>query len=300
MENERANVLFLREISPAGVVRLFNAFGKELKGKVAVKVHSGEAGNQNFLRPEFWRNIVERVGGTVVECNTAYHGARDTSEKHLKLIEEHGWNKFFDFDLLDKDPPDTTLRVPEGSTHLKYDIVGKNLLKYDSLLVLSHFKGHPMGGFGGALKQLSIGFASSAGKANIHSAGNYQDNSAPAAVWKHVAKQEDFLESMAEAAGAVVNAFKGKIVYINVMANMSVDCDCCAVAEDPCLKDIGMLISDDPVAIDRACVDLVKNCKDEGREHFMERVTSRNGEHAIAHAQKLGVGTTEYKLIEIE
>ena len=296
---EKAKVLFTREITPESVVRLYDALGRRLEGKVAVKVHSGEDGNQNFLRPEFWRKAVEHVGGTVVECNTAYEGARNYTDRHRKLLKKHGWSDFFDVDLMDAEGPDVTIPVAEGSRHLKCDIVGKNFMNYDSMIILSHFKGHPMGGYGGALKQLSIGCASTAGKVNIHSAGKYTKAEEQHVVWGDLPAQTDFLESMAEAASAVTNHFGDRIVYVNVMANLSVDCDCCDVAEDPCMKDIGVLASLDPVAIDRACVDLVKASTDPGRDHFMARVTSRMGEHTIDAAEALGVGTTDYELIEL-
>ncbi len=299
MPKKGSVVYFAPVVSPETVVALYDKLGKELEGNVAIKVHSGEAGNQNFLHPEFWKPVVDRVGGTIVECNTAYSGERNSTPKHIRLIKKHGWSDVFDVDLMDAEGPDVEIPVPEGSTHLRSDLMGKHFLNYDSMLVLSHFKGHPMGGFGGALKQLSIGCASSAGKVNIHSAGKYRTAEDQNVVWGDHAPQNDFLESMAEAAGAVVNHFKGNIVCVNVMANMSVDCDCCAVAEDPCLKDIGVLISLDPVAIDRACIDLVKASKDIGRDHFMERVTSRNGEHTIDAAEALGVGTQDYELIGI-
>ena len=295
----KSKVYFSRKITPEGVIEIYDRLGTELAGKVAIKVHSGEEGNQNFLRPPFWKGIVEHVGGTVVECNTAYGGARNSTAKHLKLLKKHGWNDFFDVDLMDAEGPDAELPVAEGAVHLKSDIVGKNLLRYDSLLVLSHFKGHPMGGFGGALKQLSIGCASTAGKVNIHSAGKYTEADDQFRVWGDLPPQNAFLESMAEAASAVTEHFRDRVLYINVMANMSVDCDCCAVAEDPCLRDIGILASTDPVAIDRACVDLVLASEDEGREHFMKRVRSRNGEHTIEAAVALGIGSDEYELIEI-
>ena len=294
-----SKVYFTKEITPENVVRLFDVLGRKLDGKVAVKVHSGEAGNQNFLHPEFWKPMVEHVGGTVVECNTAYEGERNSTEKHKKLIYNHGWNKYFDVDLMDAEGPDIEIPIKRNAKHLKSDIMGKNFLNYDSMLVLSHFKGHPMGGYGGALKQLSIGCASTAGKVNIHSAGKYVKAEEQGIVWENLPEQDAFLESMAEAASAVVDHFKDNIVYINVMANMSVDCDCCAVAEDPCLKDIGILAATDPVAIDRACVDLVMQSKDRGREHFLERVTSRNGEHTIDAACELGIGVKEYELIEV-
>ena len=294
-----SKVYFTKEITPENVVRLFDVLGRKLSGRVAVKVHSGEAGNQNFLHPEFWKPMVEHVGGTVVECNTAYEGERNSTEKHKKLIYNHGWNKYFDVDLMDAEGPDIEIPIKRNAKHLKSDIMGKNFLNYDSMLVLSHFKGHPMGGYGGALKQLSIGCASTAGKVNIHSAGKYVKAEEQGIVWEDLPEQDAFLESMAEAASAVVDHFKDNIVYIDVMANMSVDCDCCAVAEDPCLKDIGILAATDPVAIDRACIDLVKQSNDRGREHFMERVTSRNGEHTIDAACELGIGVKEYELIEI-
>lgn len=293
-----STVYFTKDVTPENIIRLYDKLGVKLEGKTAIKVHSGEEGNQNYLHPEFWKPVVDYVGGTVVECNTAYAGKRNSSYKHVKLLERHGWKKYFVVDLMDRYGPDIEIPVRNGK-HLEKDIMGKHFLRYDSMLVLSHFKGHPMGGYGGALKQLSIGCASTAGKVYIHSAGKYQDAKDQDVVWGDLPPQDDFLESMAEAASAVVDHFAGKIVYINVMANMSVDCDCCAVAEDPCLKDMGILISTDPVAIDRACIDLVKKSKDPGRDHFMERVTSRNGEHTIDVAAELGVGSKEYELIEL-
>ena len=293
-----STVYFTKDVTPENIIRLYDKLGVKLEGKTAIKVHSGEEGNQNYLHPEFWKPVVDYVGGTVVECNTAYAGKRNSSYKHVKLLERHGWKKYFVVDLMDRYGPDIEIPVRNGK-HLEKDIMGKHFLRYDSMLVLSHFKGHQMGGYGGALKQLSIGCASTAGKVYIHSAGKYQDAKDQDVVWGDLPPQDDFLESMAEAASAVVDHFAGKIVYINVMANMSVDCDCCAVAEDPCLKDMGILISTDPVAIDRACIDLVKKSKDPGRDHFIERVTSRNGEHTIDVAAELGVGSTEYELIEL-
>lgn len=286
----KSTVFFSREISPEKVAEMYKIVGKELPGKVAVKLHSGEEGNQNFLKPEFWKPMIEAVNGTVVECNTAYEGARNTTEKHRELMKKHGWNKYFDIDLLDAEGPDMELAIPNGK-RIKVDYVGKDLAKYDSMLVLSHFKGHPMGGFGGALKQLSIGVASSAGKAYIHGAGD------PKEIW--TADHNSFLESMADAASAVVDYFKGNMVFINVMKNMSVDCDCCAVAEDPCMKDIGILVSLDPIAIDQACLDLVYQSDDPGRDHLVERIESRNGVHTVEAAAELGFGSREYKLLEI-
>lgn len=286
-----AKVYFSKTITPEKVLELYNLLGKELPGKVAIKLHSGEKGNQNFLKPEFWKPIIDEVNGTVVECNTAYDGERNTTEKHVKLIEEHGWSKYFDFDLMDAEGPDVVLPIPNGKI-IKENYVGKNLLKYDSMLVLSHFKGHPMGGFGGALKQLSIGVASSFGKAYIHGAGE------PEKIW--TAEHDLFLESMADAAGSVVDFFEGNAAYINVMMNMSVDCDCCAKAEDPCMADIGILASTDPIAIDQACLDLVYASNDPGRDHLLERIESRNGVLTVEAAAKLGYGSREYELIEVE
>ena len=287
----KSKVYFSRTITPEAVLRLYKLVGKELPGKVAVKVHSGEKGNQNFLRPDFWKEIIDYVGGTVVECNTAYEGARNTTPKHLALLEDHGWNRYFTVDLLDAQGPDLELPIPKGKVIHK-NFVGKDIANYDSMLVLSHFKGHPMGGYGGALKQLSIGFASSYGKAYIHGAGD------PKQLW--TADHDSFLESMADAASSVVEYFKGNAVYINVMKNMSVDCDCCAVAEDPCLADMGVLASTDPVAIDQACIDLVYGCDDPGKAHFLERVESRNGVHTIESAAALGFGSREYELVEVK
>lgn len=287
----KSTVYFSRTITPDAVLRLYKLVGKELPGKVAVKVHSGEKGNQNFLRPDFWKEIIDYVGGTVVECNTAYEGARNTTPKHLALLEDHGWNRYFTVDLLDAQGPDLELPIPGGKVIHK-NFVGKDIANYDSMLVLSHFKGHPMGGYGGALKQLSIGVASSYGKAYIHGAGD------PKQLW--TADHDSFLESMADAASSMVEYFKGNAVYINVMKNMSVDCDCCAVAEDPCLADMGVLASTDPVAIDQACIDLVYGCDDPGKAHFLERVESRNGVHTIESAAALGIGSREYELVEVK
>ena len=293
---EKAKVYFSRTITPENVVRLYELLGKELPGKVAVKVHSGEKGNQNFLRPEFMKPMIDAVGGTIVECNTAYDGARNTTNKHLKLLEYHGWSHYFHVDLMDAEGSDLELPIP-GGKQIQKNFVGKNLAGYDSMLVLSHFKGHPMGGFGGALKQLSIGCASSAGKAYIHSAGKTTDQYT---LWDHVAPQDDFLESMADAASSVVNHFKGSMAFVSIMCNMSVDCDCCAIAEDPCMKDIGILSSLDPVALDQACIDLVLASKDPGRDHLLERINTRHGTHTIDAAAELGVGTKDYNLIRVE
>lgn len=287
----KSKVLFTRTISPEMVLTMYEKLGKELTGHIAIKLHSGEEGNQNFLKPEFWAPIIRHLDGTVVECNTAYEGSRNTTEKHLKTIEKHGWSRYFDVDLLDAEGPDLVLSIPGGKV-IQKNYVGKDIANYNGMLVLSHFKGHPMGGYGGALKQLSIGCASSYGKAYIHGAGVPED------MW--TANHDLFLESMADAASSVHDYFKDNIVYINEMKNMSVDCDCCAVAEDPCMKDIGILISTDPIAIDQACLDLVYASTDPGKEHLIERIESRNGVHTIEAAEALGYGSRDYELIEIK
>lgn len=287
-----SKVYFSRTITPEKVLELYRLLNHPLEGRVAVKLHSGEMGNQNFLRPEFWRPVIDAVGGTVVECNTAYGGSRGTTKDHRKTIRVHGWDKFFTVDLMDAEKPDLVLPIPNGKI-IRKNYVGKHLANYDSMLVLSHFKGHPMGGYGGALKQLSIGVASSYGKAYIHGAGD------PAEVW--TADHDSFLEAMADAASSVVARFGENLVYINVMKNLSVDCDCCEVAEDPCMRDIGILASLDPIAIDQACLDLVYAAKDDpGQAHFLERVESRHGVHTIEAAAALGFGSREYELEEVE
>ena len=286
----KAKVYFSSVLTPESVLTLYEKVGHPLTGRVAVKVHSGEDGNQNFLRPAFWQPMVQAVNGTVVECNTAYDGARNTTEKHKELLKKHGWTELFNVDLLDGEGPDMELSIPNGKC-IQKNYVGKHMANYDGLLVLSHFKGHPMGGFGGALKQLSIGCASSYGKAYIHGAGE------PDKLW--TADHDSFLRSMADAASSVVNYFKGNAVYINVMKNMSVDCDCCAVAEDPCMKDIGILASTDPVAIDQACLDLVYASNDPGRDHLIERIESRHGVLTVEAAAALGVGSRDYELVKV-
>lgn len=291
----KSKVFFSSEITAEKVVELFHAAANDLPGgilpgKVAVKLHSGEPGNQNFLKPEFWQPVVNGVHGTVVECNTAYDGGRNTTEKHRETMEKHGWSKHFTVDIMDAEGPDAELLIPNGK-RIKKVQVGKNMLNYDSMLVLSHFKGHPMGGFGGALKQLSIGCASSYGKAYIHGAGE------PEKIW--TGDHDSFLESMADAAEAIVRHFNGNMVFINVMKNMSVDCDCCSVAEDPCMADIGILASLDPIAVDRACLDLVYSSDDPGRDHLLERIESRNGAHTVDAAAELGFGSKEYELVKL-
>ena len=293
---DKSKVYFTKEITPESVVKMYNTLGVELPGKVAVKLHSGEEGNQNYIKPEFVKAIVDRVKGTVVECNTAYEGERNTTEKHKKLIVNHGWTKYFDVDIMDEDGDDMVLEIPNGKV-LKENFVGNHMKNYDSMLVLSHFKGHPMGGYGGALKQLSIGCASSEGKSWIHSAGQSKNQYE---IWDNLPEQDKFLESMADAASSVAKYFKDKIIFINVMCNLSVDCDCCAVAEDPCMKDIGILASLDPIAIDKACIDLIYNSKDPGRDHFVARVERQHGTHTIDVANELGFGTINYELINID
>ena len=297
----KPKVFFTKKITPEKVMELYDALGIDLPGKVAVKVHSGEKGNQNFLHPDFWAPMVEKVHGTVVECNTAYgdafDGVRDHTASHLKLLQLHGWADAFTVDLMDAEGPDDVLPIPGGKV-LKENLVGKHMKNYDSMLVLAHFKGHPMGGFGGALKQLSIGCASSRGKALIHSGGVTDSN---IDTWKQHAEQDAFCEAMADAASSVVKFFEGRIAFVNVMKNLSVDCDCCSVAEDPCMKDIGILASLDPVAIDQACLDLIYAATDDpGQRHFLDRVESRHGVHTVEAAADLGFGSREYELVELD
>ena len=293
---EKSKVYFIKDITPENMIKAYEAVGKKLEGKVAVKMHSGEQGNQNYLRPEFVKDMIHHVNGTVVECNTAYEGARNSTEKHRELIKEHEWEKYFPFDLMDAEGPDMELDIPNGKI-LKKNYVGKNLANYDSLLVLSHFKGHAMGGYGGALKQLSIGCASSAGKTLIHTAGVTDDQTQ---LFNNLPEQDHFLEAMADAAESVVNYFKGNAVYINIMKNISVDCDCDGHASAPCMQDIGILASLDPVAIDQACLDLVYNSEDSGKDKLIERIESLHGVHTVEAAAELGVGSREYELITLD
>ena len=280
-------VYFTKDINSKNIVEIYKKLNINLDGNVAIKLHSGEKGNQNFLRPDFYEEIINYLNATVVECNTAYDGERNESEKHKRLMEYHGWNKY-NVDILDE-KEEIKLEI-KNPNHLKCNYVGKNIENYDSMLVISHFKGHPMGGFGGSLKNISIGLASSYGKAYIHGAGEAEK------IW--TADHDSFLESMAEAASSIMDYKKDKIAFINVMCNMSVDCDCCAKAEDPCMKDIGILASLDPVALDQACIDLVYNSSDPGKNHLIERIESRNGTHTIDEAEKLNIGTKKYKLVE--
>jgi len=293
---DKAKVYFTRKLTSQSIVELYKKLNIELKGNLCVKVHSGEEGNQNYLRPEFLKDIIEYVNGTVVECNTAYSGYRNESKKHLDLLNRHGFSKIFKVDLMDENGPDDIIKIENGKV-LKENIVGNHLKNYDSCLVLSHFKGHPMGGYGGALKQLSIGFASSNGKANIHSGGKVKTLNN---LWSNTCSQDKFLESMADAAKTITDKFKDNIAYINILVNLSVDCDCCSVAEDPCMKDIGIMASIDPVAIDKASIDMIINSDDKGKEHFLERVNSRHGMYTIEVANELGIGNIEYELIDCD
>ena len=292
----KSKVYSIKEITPENIIKAYEALGKKLPGKVAVKMHSGEAGNQNYLRPEFVKDVINHVNGTVVECNTAYAGARNSTEKHKKLIKDHEWDKYFPFDLMDAEGPDLELDIPNGKI-LKKNYVGKNLANYDSMLVLSHFKGHAMGGYGGALKQLSIGCASSAGKTLIHTAGKVNDQKE---LFNNLPEQDRFLEAMADAAESVVNHFKGNMAFINVMKNISVDCDCDGNASAPCMQDVGILASLDPVAVDQACLDLVYNSTDPGKDKLIKRIESLHGVHTVEAAAELGVGSRDYELITLD
>ena len=285
-----SKVYFTKDLTSSGLIKIYQALNVKLEGNVGVKIHSGEKGNQNYIRPDFMKKLIDLVDGTIIECNTAYEGERNTTLKHLKLFDEHEWTKYFKVDLLDSEA-NLELKVRNGR-HLKTNYVGSHLTFYDSILVLSHFKGHPMGGFGGALKNISIGLASSYGKAIIHGAGN------PEKIW--TANHDSFLESMAEAASSIMDLYKDKIAFINIMKNMSVDCDCCSKAEDPKMKDIGILASLDPVALDKACLDLIYNSKDSGKKDLIERIESRNGILTVQVANKLEVGNLEYEFIEID
>lgn len=286
----KSKVYFTKDLTKEAILKMYQILEKELVGNVGIKVHSGEAGNQNYIKPEMYQDIINYLNATVVECNTAYEGERNSTEKHKKLLDKHNWTKYYNVDILDEND-ELELEIPTGKT-IKKNYVGKNITKYDSMLVVSHFKGHPMGGYGGALKNISIGLASSRGKAYIHGAG-VEEN-----IW--TANHDSFLESMADAALSIKDYYKENILFINIMKNMSVDCDCCAKAEDPCMKDIGILSSTDPVALDQACIDLVYNSSDLGKDHLIERIESRNGKYTIDCAEKLGVGSKEYELIVIE
>ncbi|WP_138295695.1 MULTISPECIES: DUF362 domain-containing protein [unclassified Clostridium] len=284
---QKSKVYFTKAITPEAMIKMFDVLSVQLPGKVAAKVHSGEIGNQNFIRPDFMKPIVDYVQGTITESNTAYDGKRNNTKAHWETMQQHGWTQIATVDILDEDG-DMQLPIPSGK-RIKANYVGGHLANYDSMLVLSHFKGHPMGGFGGALKNISIGIASSFGKAYIHGAGK------PEEIW--TADHDSFLEAMADADRSIMDYFKDKIAFINVMCNMSVDCDCCAVAEDPKIGDIGILSSLDPVALDQACLDLVYSSEDPGKADLIERIESRNGVHTVEAAAALGVGSREYELI---
>jgi len=288
-------VYYIKEISSENLVKIYEVLGRKAEGKVAVKLSTGEPGNNNYLNPNLIKALVQKVNGTIVECNTAYGGGRDNTENHLKAAADHGFTAIAPVDIMDAEG-ETALPV-KGGKHLEADYVGKNFLNYDFVMVLSHFKGHPMAGFGGALKNISIGIASSAGKAYIHSAGKTKD---VVEVWKDVPHQDIFQESMAEASKAVIDHIGDRILYINVANNLSVDCDCVATPEDPKMGDIGILASLDPVALDRACIDLVRASEDHGKIHLIERIDSRNGMHNLEYAEQLGLGSQKYELIKID
>ena len=296
MIQPKSKVYFTKVVNPQKIIEMYEVLKKRLPGKVAVKVHSGEQGNQNFLKPLFLKQIVDYVHGTVVECNTAYEGARNSTEKHKNLIKDHEWTKYFNVDILDSVGPDITLEIPNGIL-IKRNYIGKNIKNYDSCLVISHFKGHQMGGFGGALKQLSIGMASTAGKAYQHSAGRTDDQKE---CWNPPCSDKEFKEAMADAAYSVVKYFNGKMAFINIMANISIDCDCDGNAQPPCMKDIGILSSTDPVALDKACLDLIYNSKDKGKEKLIERIESKLGPHIIECSEQLGTGSSNYELIYVQ
>lgn len=285
----KSKVYFTKDITPDAMIKMYDILSRELPGNVAVKLHSGEVGNQNFIRPPFLKPVIDHVHGTIVECNTAYEGKRNTTKEHWETMKLHGWTEIAKVDIMDEEG-DLVLDIPEGF-RIQKNYVGNHLSNYDSMLVLSHFKGHPMGGFGGALKNISIGIASSYGKAYIHGAGN------PDEIW--TSDHDSFLESMADAAKSILTYFNGNMAFINVMCNMSVDCDCCAVAEDPKIGDIGILSSLDPVALDQACLDLVYRSDDPGKDHLIERIESRNGIHTIEAAFAVGAGSREYELIPV-
>jgi len=287
-------VYFTSEITSESLIKIYEALGSELKGKVAVKISTGEPGGHNFLSPDLIKGLVQKLNGTIVECNTAYAGRRNTTEAHLETVKEHGFTAIADVDIMDSTGD---MEIPvSGGKHINVNYVGKNLANYDSMLMLSHFKGHAMGGFGGALKNMSIGVCSASGKTWLHSAGKVKD---PAVIWKNTAPQDDFLESMAEADKSVIEYMKGNILYINVVNNLSVDCDCDSNPEEPCMADIGILASTDPVALDQACLDLIYKSTDPGRNHMIERIETRNGAHTIDYAEQIGVGSKEYELVEM-
>ena len=295
MDYEKPKVYFTKKISPKQIVHMFDILKKDLPGKVAIKIHSGEAGNKNFLKPEMLKPIVSHLNGTIVECNAAYPGARNYTDKHIKLMKDHGWSDNFNVDILDAEGPDITLKIPHGNL-IKENYVGKNMTKYNSCLVVSHFKGHAMGGFGGALKQLSIGFGSAAGKSYQHTAGKTKNQEE---AWNNICTDKEFKETMADAAWSVVDYFKGNMAFINLMVNISVDCDCDGKAKPPCMKDIGILSSLDPVALDKACLDLVYFSDDKGKRALIKRIEEKLGPLIIDYSVKLGTGKKNYELVEV-
>lgn len=291
---EKAKVYFTKEITPESLVKMYKILGVEVKGRVGIKISTGEAGGHNYLKPELIKDLVKQVNGTIIECNTAYAGKRNTTEEHLQVIHDHGFDAIATVDLMDRDGE---MEIPAHGKHLDVDIVGKNLANYDYIINLAHFKGHAMGGFGGVIKNQSIGIASSNGKTYIHTAGKTRNT---AELWSNLPEQNDFLESMAEAAKAVKDYMNNHILYIDVMNNLSVDCDCDSNPEDPCMKDIGILASLDPVAVDQACIDLIWSSTDPGRTYFTQRVERQNGRHILPYAEEIGLGSREYELIEID
>lgn len=291
----KPKVYMYKEISSENLLKIYDMLGRKAEGRVAVKLSTGEPGNNNYLNPDLIKDLVHKVNGTIIECNTAYGGGRADTESHLKAAADHGFTAIAKVDIMDADG-EVSLPVA-GGKHLKEDFVGKNYPDYDFTVVLSHFKGHPMGGFGGAIKNISIGIASSAGKAWIHSAGNTKSQTE---VWKNLPPQDDFLESMTEAAKAIIDHCGDRILYISVANNLSVDCDCVAKPEAPKMGDIGILASLDPVALDKACVDMVRASEDHGKIHLIERIDSRNGMHTLDYAEQLGMGSQDYELVVLD
>lgn len=291
----KPKVYMYKEISSENLLKIYDMLGRKAEGRVAVKLSTGEPGNNNYLNPDLIKDLVHKVNGTIIECNTAYGGGRADTESHLKAAADHGFTAIAKVDIMDADG-EVSLPVA-GGKHLKEDFVGKNYPDYDFTVVLSHFKGHPMGGFGGAIKNISIGIASSAGKAWIHSAGKTKSQTE---VWKNLPPQDDFLESMTEAAKAIIDHCGDRILYISVANNLSVDCDCVAKPEDPKMGDIGILASLDPVALDKACVDMVRASEDHGKIHLIERIDSRNGMHTLDYAEQLGMGSRDYELVVLD
>lgn len=291
---EKSKVYFIKNITSGNLIKMYKILDKPLIGNIAVKISTGEKGNNNYLSPNLIKGLVNMLNGTIVECNTAYKGHRNTTKEHLKVAKEHGFTNISEVDIMDSEG-EIALPVDNGF-HLKENYVGKHIEKYDSILMLSHFKGHPMGGLGGALKNMSIGVASSSGKANIHTAGKTKDVNI---LWDNIAPQDDFLESMADASKSVIDYMKGNIVYINVINNLSVDCDCVASPEKICMKDIGIVASLDPVAIDKACVDLITNSSDDGKVAMLERINRQHGTHLLEAASELKLGNMEYELINL-